>query len=294
MLRRTFLAMPALAAARFKQPLGLSLYTVRAPLGAKPEETYKAIGAAGISEVEVRPVNLTDHAGYLRAAGLKPVHMFIDSAVITGAWEEWEKLQAQMAARMKLPAPKAPMARPSLAELIALAKEHRVHRIGVSYLLPGERANSIAKLNEAAEACKKAGVGFYYHNHAFEFEGEPGARFIDRLHKELHPHARLELDVFWAAIGGEEPVALLKQWKGRVGSLHLKDVAATAPRKVGEFTMPPSAFKEVGLGTLDWKGILAAARAAKVDHYMIEQDSTPGDPMDSVRKSVGYLRGLAI
>ena len=51
--------------------------------------------------------------------------------------------------------------------------------------------------------------------------------------------------------------------------MHLKDVAASAPRKVGEFTMPPPALKEVGLGT-------------------------PGDPMDSVRKSVAYLHGLAV
>ena len=38
--------------------------------------------------------------------------------------------------------------------MIALAKKHNVHRIGVSYLLPGERGNSIEKLNSAAAACK--------------------------------------------------------------------------------------------------------------------------------------------
>ena len=57
--------------------------------------------------------------------------------------------------------------------------------------------------------------------------------------------------------------------------------------------MPPSAFKEVGFGTLDWKAILAAAAEARVDHYLIEQDSTPGDPLDSIRASAGYLRGLS-
>jgi sugar phosphate isomerase/epimerase len=59
-------------------------------------------------------------------------------------------------------------------------------------------------------------------------------------------------------------------------------------------SMPPSAFKEVGAGTLDWKAILTAAHEAKVDHYLIEQDSTPGDPLDSIRASVKYLRGLSI
>jgi sugar phosphate isomerase/epimerase len=283
MLRREFVL--ALAAARLSRPLGLNLYTVRGPLAARPEETYRALAAAGIVELEVRAANLRQHAGFIRAAGLQPKHLFIDSAVITGAWEEWGGLMA----RMKQP---VPAEKPTLAELIALAKEHGVRRVGVSYLLPGERANSIAALNQAAEACRKAGLGFYYHNHAFEFEGEPGARFIDRLHKELHPEAKLEIDVFWAAIGGEDPAKLIAKWSGRVGSLHLKDVAANAPRQKGELGMPPTAFKEVGHGTLDFKAILAVAEKARVDHYFIEQDQTPGDPIDSVRASVAYLRSL--
>lgn len=294
MLRRQFLFALSAVAARFERTLGLSLYTVRAPLASKPEETYGAIAEAGIKELEVRPDNLLHHAGFIRAAGLQPVHMFVDAPVVTGAYDEWHGFMMQMAARMKMKPPAADAPRQTLAELIALAKQHGVNRVGVSFLLPGERANSIAKLNEAAEVCKKAGMGFYYHNHAFEFEGEPGARFIDRLHKELHPHARLELDVFWAAIGGEDPARMLRQWQGRVGSLHLKDMAATAPRKSNELTMPATAFKEVGLGSLDWKAILTAAREAKVDYYMVEQDQTPGDPIASIRKSVEYLRGLEV
>ena len=175
MLRRDFLC--ALASAGFTRPLGLSLFTVRAPLAAKPEATYQALAAAGLTELEVRPANLTDHAAFIRAAGLKPVHMFIDSAVITGAWDEWQSFQTQMASRMKMALPKEPPPRLALADLIGLAKKHGVGRIGVSYLLPGERVNSIAKLNDAAEVCRAAGIGFYYHNHAFEFEGEPGSRF---------------------------------------------------------------------------------------------------------------------
>ena len=63
MLRRKFVA--ALAASRFSQTLGLSLYTVRTPLATKPEETYKALAAAGIKELEVRPDQLTNHAAFI-------------------------------------------------------------------------------------------------------------------------------------------------------------------------------------------------------------------------------------
>jgi len=54
--------------------------------------------------------------------------------------------------------------------------------------------------------------------------------------------------------------------------------------------MPPSAFKEEGFGTLDWKAILAAAAEARVDHYSIEQDATAGDP---IRAGAAYLRKLS-
>ena len=54
-----------------------------------------------------------------------------------------------------------------------------------------------------------------------------------------------------------------------------------------------SAFKEVGNGSLDFKALLAAAQKAKVEHYFVEQDQTPGDPVDSLRQSYEYLRKLA-
>ena len=34
---------------------------------------------------------------------------------------------------------------------------------------------------------------------------------------------------------------------------------------------------------LDWPKILKAAQAAGVKHYFVEQDQTPGNPIDSLR-----------
>ncbi len=272
--------------------LGLSLFTVRGPMASKPAETYQALGAMGITELEVRPENLREHATMMKAAGVKPVHLFIESAVITGAWDEWRELMARMAVRMKMAPPKPDAPKSTLDEMIALCKAHGLRRLGVSFLLPNERNGAMEKLNRAAAACAAAGLEFYYHNHAFEFQGQPGTRFIDQLHQGLDRRAKLEMDVFWAAIGGADPAALLRQWKGRVGSVHLKDVAPNAPRDVTELSMPPTAFAEVGAGTLDWKSILHEARKAGAGHYFIEQDSTPGNPLESVRKSVAFLRGL--
>lgn len=301
--RRTFLALAAQQAAmagagprRFTEPIGLSLYTVRAPLASAPAQTYAALGRIGIVPLEVRAVNLVpEQAGMIRDAGLKPVHMFIDSAAVTGAWDEWREFSRGISARFKLPAPPANAPRPRLEDLLELAARHQVKRVGISMLLAGERNEAaIDKINAAAEKCAASGLEMYYHNHAFEFQGERGRRFIDLLRKRLDKRVRLEIDVFWASVGGEDPARMIAQWKGRVASLHLKDKAADAPRNTGELDMTPTAFREAGGGVLDFRSILRAAARSGTGYYFIEQDFSPGDPIESVRRSYAYLRALEL
>jgi hypothetical protein len=38
--------------------------------------------------------------------------------------------------------------------------------------------------------------------------------------------------------------------------------------------------------------VLGAARTAGVKHYFVEQDQTPGDPVESLRQSYSYLAKL--
>jgi sugar phosphate isomerase/epimerase len=294
MIRRQFLALtaaaPWLRAAPFSKPLGINLYTVRDSLAKEPEKTYRALADLGVRRIEVRPNHLHEHAAYVRGAGLTPVHMFIESALITGDWEAALAMQRAMAKRMNQPEPKAGAPRPTLEEMAALAKQFGIRRLGISYLQPAERPAAVARINEAVEKLDSLGLGFYYHNHAWGFDGAAGATFMDRLHKEAHPKLRLELDLFWATIGGEDVVRMLGQWKGRVASLHIKDVAADAPRQKSEANMPRTAFKEVGAGILNWPQVLRAAWDAGVEEYLIEQDFTPHDPIESVRQSVRFLR----
>ena len=293
MLRRRdlFLALPLLATAKaFQHPIGLNLYTVRGPLAKSPAETYQALGKIGIQTLEVRPVQLLQHASMIRDAGMKPVHMFIETAAITGAWDEWRGFMTAMAEKMRMPVP-ANFPKTTLADMIDLAKKHGIQRIGTSMLLPSERtAATIDLLNKASEQCRAAGLELYYHNHAFEFEGARGQRFLDQLHKRLDRNVRLELDIFWTTVGGDNAAEVLKNWTGRVRSIHLKDVAPDAPLHPKETEVPPAAFRELGKGKLDLKAILKAAEKAGVEHYFIELDYSPGDPVESVRNCYQYLK----
>jgi hypothetical protein len=43
---------------------------------------------------------------------------------------------------------------------------------------------------------------------------------------------------------------------------------------------------------VDIPAVLRAAKQAGVKHYFVEQDQTPGDPLQSLRQSFQYLEGL--
>jgi len=56
--------------------------------------------------------------------------------------------------------------------------------------------------------------------------------------------------------------------------------------------VPPTAFREVGNGVLNIAAILRTASDTGVKHFIVEQDQTSGNPVDSLRQSYDYLSKL--
>ena len=100
------------------------------------------------------------------------------------------------------------------------------------------------------------------------------------------------MDLFWVSVAGLDPAETLAKYKGRVPLAHLKDKAKDTPNRFNE-TVDRSAFKEVGGGTVNWPQVLKAADAAGVEHYFVEQDQTPGDPVESLRQSYAFVSKLS-
>ena len=274
--------------------IGAQLYTVRDLIGKDPEGTLKAIAGIGYTEVEAIRASLDRVAPAARAARLTVVSLHVDSPIVTGNWGAWREAAKHF-----------PMALPpegyDLARSIEDAKAAGARYFVLPYLLPTERQGTAeyysrlaGTLNRAGEQIRKAGLQLCYHNHGFEFEAlTDGRRPLDVLMKAADPAlVKLELDVFWVAVAGADPVAVIKQYSNRIALLHLKDASKAAPRETQESRVPPSSFAEVGSGTLHMPAILDAAAAAGVEHYFVEQDHTAGDPIDSLRKSYAYLRSL--
>lgn len=128
----------------------------------------------------------------------------------------------------------------------------------------------------------EAGLTLFYHNHAFEleeqFDGEAG---LDILYGNTDPqYLQAELDTYWVQKGGANPTEYLRKYAGRTPILHIKDMARDGN------------FAEVGTGILDWPSIFAAAEAGGVTAYIVEQDTCPGNPLDSVRISINNLKEM--
>jgi len=138
-------------------------------------------------------------------------------------------------------------------------------------------------LNRAGAACKRRGLQLCYHNHAFEFQRFDGQYALDILYSATDPDlVKGELDTYWIQLGGVDPAGYIRQYAGRCPLIHLKDMAADAQRS----------FAEVGAGTMDWPAIFAAAEEGGARWYIVEQDTCPGPPLQSVTTSLQNLRKM--
>jgi len=136
-------------------------------------------------------------------------------------------------------------------------------------------------MDELGARCKEQGFRLSYHNHSFEFVRFGDTYALDLLYAHSAPdHLYAEIDTYWVKHGGEDPVAYIRKYAGRLPILHVKDMADDEQRS----------FAEVGSGILDWQAILEAAVEAGVEYYAVEQDICPGDPLESAAGSLKYLR----
>lgn len=79
-------------------------------------------------------------------------------------------------------------------------------------------------VNEIAEKAALEGLQIGYHNHAFEFENKiDGQTAYDVFVENLSDKVVLELDTYWATVGGVDAAALLQQLGDRVVAIHVKD-----------------------------------------------------------------------
>jgi sugar phosphate isomerase/epimerase len=267
----------------YNPPPGLQLFTFFSSIDDDVSGTLKKIAAIGYKEIESA---FSKKGGFY---GMKPKEF---AALVNSMGMSWKShhvvgapFKMPPGAKMPTGADGKPMTIPPMKNLKENMQEliDQVAEGGVEYLVCAstpissldEVKGSIEVLNKTDEACKKAGIGFVYHNHDAEFKAVDGQIPYELFLSQTK--MKMELDLAWAIKGGKDPVELFKQNPGRFPLWHVKDLDATK-----EIIMP------VGEGTIDYKRIFDAASTAGLKYYFIEHDF-PKDAYASITTSYNSL-----
>lgn len=135
-------------------------------------------------------------------------------------------------------------------------------------------------LNQRAATAAGAGIRVGYHNHHFELAAQLGGRAALEVFAEaLDPQVILEIDTYWAAVGGADVPALLDRLGERVQLVHLKD---------GDLSEDPAAQLPLGTGAMPLAETLQAS--SEVAYGVIEFDDYAGDIFEGIEASIAHLR----
>jgi sugar phosphate isomerase/epimerase len=187
---------------------------------------------------------------------------------------------------------------PALSETFAAAAEAGVGVVVDPFVAPerwadvDEIARTAERLNEASVEAAAHGLRVGYHNHAHEFAhsfDEESA--YDVFAAQLDPAVVLELDAYWAAVGGQDVPALVERLGDRVGALHVKD----GPVR-GEPGEDPDALTDrqlpAGRGEVPLDAVLVAAPA--LEFAIVEFDRYAGDVFDGIGEGIRFLQERGI
>jgi sugar phosphate isomerase/epimerase len=128
--------------------------------------------------------------------------------------------------------------------------------------------------NMIGEKCKAKGIQFGYHNHDKEFSTKlEGQTIYDFMLANTDPQkVTFEMDLYWAKMGGANPVDYFTKYPGRIQLWHIKDK------------------KEIGADDfMDFPAIWAAAPKSGMQYGIVEVEEYNFDQFTSCQKSLDFL-----
>ncbi len=246
-----------------KYPFALQLYSVRDYFERNPADALARVKAAGYDHVELAGTcGMTAAAfmGLVRDAGLNPVSMHVGIEAVTGSPEG----------------------------VLADARTFGVEYVVVPWLGPEQCPDrdawlAAARAMDAAGArLRGGGITLCYHNHDHEFATLGDGTIFDLIFGSSDPeNLQAELDTCWSTVGGADTTALIRRFTGRLPLVHVKDFT---PGERGG-----AVFAELGRGIMDWNAVLPAARAAGARWFVVEQDASATDTMESAAVNAAFM-----
>jgi sugar phosphate isomerase/epimerase len=147
---------------------------------------------------------------------------------------------------------------------------------------PAAISRGAQRVNEAAERAAGRGMAIAYHNHFAEFSRFHGGRqAYDLLLEQLDDRVLVELDAYWARMGGADPGEVIARLGKRVRFLHVKDGPAVS---YSDDIMVP-----IGEGQIDWAPVLATPSGVR--WHIVELERLHIDTFEALERSYAYLTG---
>lgn len=241
-----------------KIPVALQLYTLREEVKKDFKGTLRKVAEMGFDGVE-----LAGHGGLdilevkeaLQSCGLQAISSHVPLADLRNDLEKVLEEQLELGVKF----------------------------IVCPYLTEEERdyALLISDLNAIGERCHEVGLTLCYHHHDFEvlteYNGRPALASILE-----ETNVKAELDLYWLTYAGENPAKWIERHHPPL--VHLKDMTTDEERF----------FAELGTGGVDLEPAFAQVESANIQWWIVEQDASKTSPIESVRKSMDYLKQMGL
>ena len=270
------------------KPIGLQLYTVREAAAKDLPGTLRAIAAIGYREVELAGIpsmSAPDLRKVLSDCGLTAPSMHASMADLQTGLNQRIDYATTLGTRYLV------CSFPWTADSrFRESPGKAVVSLPSGITLDDWKWNA-DQLNKIAGVAAKSGLRCGYHNHNMEFRSYGGVVAYDELLRLTDPAlVTMEMDLAWVYTAGVDPVKYLKKHAERISLLHVKEVRKDMRTMVDRIQAQTT---EVGSGKIDWKHVFKAMEPARIAHYFVEQENFDRPPLEAVKISFDYLKGLA-
>ncbi len=246
------------------QPIAVQLYTLRDAAANDIRPVLERLGAKGYAGVET--AGLQGLSGLEFADALRNSGLALASAHI--GYEGRDAFRAALDAH-------APLAPDTVVIPFAAPDEFKTVD-GIAKLA--------SRINRANAIANEYGLTLGYHNHFWELQISHNNRVaLLHLFDQLETSVIAEVDIYWARVGGTDPLQLVTELGPRVTRLHVKD---------GPAVSHDQPMVAVGDGVIDVPAVLAANPS--VQWHIVELDSCATDMFDAVERSYDYLVGSGL
>ena len=260
-----------------KYKMGYQLYSIRDEMAKDPIKTLKALKAMGYQDFEIYGFDDIKGMYYgFPSSDFKQVLDDLDLTVTSGHYGFSPYLEKDDDALKRF-----------VDSCIAGAKQINSKYITWPWIAPEQRTIEhfklmSQKLNVIGEQISKAGLGFAYHNHGFEFEDHNGENGFDIIISETDSSlVKLEMDMYWVMHSSSyTPQELINAQPGRYVLWHIKDM----DKITRDYT-------ELGNGSINYLELLPDPILSGLEHYYIEQGGNySNNAMQSAAASAQYFK----